>query len=52
MKWRGRAQSKNVEDRRKGGGATKVAAGGGIIAVIFFIFQFCFGPKYLKITDL
>lgn len=43
MKWKGRQQSKNVEDRRKGGGAKKVAAGGGIIAVIFFVIQFLGG---------
>jgi len=40
MKWKGREQSRNVEDRRRGGTTGKVAAGGGIIAVIFFIFQF------------
>jgi len=43
MKWRGREQSRNVEDRRRGGTTGKVAAGGGIIAVIFFIFQFITG---------
>ena len=44
MKWRGREQSTNVDDRRKGGGTgTKVAAGGGILAVVFFVFQFLAG---------
>ncbi|MDO4229980.1 MAG: neutral zinc metallopeptidase [Capnocytophaga sp.] len=43
MKWKGRARSTNVEDRRKGGGATKIAAGGGIIALVFFAIQFFAG---------
>lgn len=43
MKWRGREQSRNVEDRRKGSTTTKVAAGGGIIAVVFFVLQFLGG---------
>lgn len=43
MKWKGRARSTNVEDRRKGGSATKIAAGGGIVALIFFAIQFFAG---------
>lgn len=43
MKWRGRSQSGNVEDRRRGSATGKVAAGGGIVAVLFFLFQFFMG---------
>ena len=39
MKWRGRKQSGNVEDRR-GSGKGKLIAGGGIIGIIFVIAQF------------
>jgi len=40
MKWRGRRQSDNVEDRRGSSGKGKLIAGGGIIGVIFVIAQF------------
>jgi len=40
MKWRGRRQSGNVEDRRGSSGKGKLIAGGGIIGVIFLIAQF------------
>ncbi|MCM4155579.1 neutral zinc metallopeptidase [Gramella sp. AN32] len=40
MKWRGRRQSDNVEDRRGSSGKGKILAGGGIIGVIFVIAQF------------
>ncbi len=40
MKWRGRRQSGNVEDRRGSSGKGKLIAGGGIIGVIFVIAQF------------
>ena len=36
MKWRGRRQSDNVEDRRGMSGGGKVIAGGGAIAIVFF----------------
>lgn len=38
MKWEGRRQSDNVEDRRgKSGGTGKVVAGGGVIGIIAFL---------------
>lgn len=37
MKWEGRRQSKNVEDRRGMGNAGKVVAGGGLIGVILLL---------------
>ncbi|MCB7480682.1 KPN_02809 family neutral zinc metallopeptidase [Christiangramia sediminis] len=40
MKWRGRRQSDNVEDRRGSSSKGKLIAGGGIIGVIFVIAQF------------
>ncbi len=40
MKWRGRRQSGNLEDRRGSSGKGKLIAGGGIIGVIFVIAQF------------
>lgn len=40
MKWRGRRQSSNVEDRRGMSGRGKLIAGGGIIGIIFVIAQF------------
>lgn len=40
MKWKGRRQSGNVEDRRGSSGKGKLLAGGGIIGVIFLIAQF------------
>ena len=40
MKWRGRRQSDNVEDRRGTSTKGKLIAGGGIIGVIFVIAQF------------
>jgi len=40
MKWRGRRQSDNMEDRRGSSGKGKLIAGGGIIGVIFVIAQF------------
>lgn len=39
MKWQGRRQSSNVEDRRGLSSGGKVAAGGGIIAIIVFLMQ-------------
>ena len=40
MKWQGRRQSGNLEDRRGSSGKGKLIAGGGIIGVIFVIAQF------------
>ena len=37
MKWEGRRQSDNVDDRRGKGGTGKVVAGGGVIGIIAFL---------------
>lgn len=42
MKWQGRRESENVEDRR-GGSVGKVAAGGGIFAVIMLVIGLLMG---------
>src|SRR4051812_46970864 len=43
MKWQGRRESGNLEDRRGMGGGGKIAAGGGIIAVIVVLAQMFLG---------
>ncbi|MFJ1474360.1 neutral zinc metallopeptidase [Capnocytophaga cynodegmi] len=39
MKWQGRRQSKNVEDRRGMGAGKKIAAGGGVLGIIILLLQ-------------
>lgn len=39
MKWQGRRQSGNLDDRRGMSGKGKLAAGGGVIAVVVFLLQ-------------
>lgn len=43
MKWEGRRQSKNFEDRRGMSTTAKVATGGGLIGVVFLIIQMFMG---------
>jgi predicted metalloprotease len=43
MKWQGRRQSGNVEDRRGMSGGKKVALGGGAIGIIFLLLQMFLG---------
>lgn len=43
MKWEGRRQSANMEDRRGMGTGGKVLAGGGLIGVVFLIIQMFMG---------
>jgi len=43
MKWEGRRQSTNMEDRRGMGTGGKVLAGGGLIGVVFLIIQMFIG---------
>lgn len=43
MKWEGRRQSSNMEDRRGMGTGGKVLAGGGLIGVVFLIIQMFMG---------
>lgn len=51
MKWRGRRQSGNVEDRRGSSGKGKLIAGGGIIGVIFLIAQFVLSDGDISVLD-
>lgn len=39
MKWQGRRQSGNVEDRRGAGAGKKIVAGGGVIGIIVLLLQ-------------
>ena len=50
MKWRGRRQSDNVEDRRGMSGGGKVIAGGGAIAIVFFLVKMFF-PEAAPFVD-
>lgn len=43
MKWQGRRQSSNVEDRRSSGSGRKIAIGGGAIGLIFLVLQVFMG---------
>jgi uncharacterized protein len=43
MKWEGRRQSSNMEDRRGMGTGGKVLAGGGLIGVVFLVIQMFLG---------
>jgi predicted metalloprotease len=51
MKWEGRRQSDNFEDRRGMGTAGKVAAGGGAIGLIFLLIQLFLGGDSQEITQ-
>lgn len=51
MKWRGRRQSSNVEDRRGMSGRGKLVAGGGIIGVIFVIAQFILSDGDISVLN-
>ncbi|HET8887224.1 MAG TPA: neutral zinc metallopeptidase [Salinimicrobium sp.] len=51
MKWKGRRQSSNVEDRRGRSTGGKIAAGGGIIAVIFIAIQLFSGGDASEILN-
>ena len=50
MKWKGRRQSDNVEDRRGMSGGGKVIAGGGAIAIVFFLVKMFF-PEAAPFVD-
>ena len=51
MKWRGRRQSGNVEDRRGSSGKGMLIAGGGIIGVIFVIAQFVLSDGDISVLE-
>ncbi len=51
MKWIGRRQSDNVEDRRTGGSARKIALGGGGVAIVFFLLKMFMGGENAQLLD-
>ncbi|MBF8150142.1 neutral zinc metallopeptidase [Winogradskyella sp. F6397] len=52
MKWKGRRQSGNLEDRRGMGTKGKVAAGGGVIAVVVILLQLFGGETGQQIAPI
>ena len=50
MRWQGRRESDNVEDRRGMSGGGKVIAGGGAIAIVFFLVKMFF-PEAAPFVD-
>lgn len=52
MKWQGRRQSKNLDDRRGMGTKGKLAAGGGIVAVIVILLQLFGGETGQQIASI
>ena len=52
MKWQGRRQSKNLDDRRGMGTKGKLAAGGGIVAVIVILLQLFGGETGQQIAPI
>lgn len=51
MKWKGRRQSGNVEDRRRTSTGKKVTVGGGIVAIIFIAIQLFSGGDTSQIIN-
>lgn len=51
MKWKGRRQSSNVEDRRGRSSGGKIAVGGGIIGLIFLAIQLFSGGDAAEVID-
>ena len=51
MKWQGRRQSSNMEDRRGMSGRGKLVAGGGIVGLIFVIAQFILSDGDISVLD-
>lgn len=52
MKWIGRRQSENVEDRRGMSGGGKIAAGGGVIGIIILLLQVFGGENAQMLTPV
>lgn len=52
MKWQGRRQSGNVDDRRGMGGKGKLVAGGGVIALIVIALQFFGGETGQQLAPI
>jgi uncharacterized protein len=51
MKWQGRRQSDNVEDRRGMTSGGKLAAGGGGLAIVFIILKMFMGGENAQLLD-
>jgi predicted metalloprotease len=51
MKWQGRRQSDNVEDRRGMSTGGKVAIGGGGLAIVFFLLKMFIGGENAQLLD-
>ncbi|MBK8659076.1 MAG: neutral zinc metallopeptidase [Bacteroidetes bacterium] len=51
MKWKGRRESSNVEDRRSGGGAKKGAALGGVGTILVIIIALIMGKNPLQLLQ-
>ena len=52
MKWQGRRQSENVEDRRGMGTGEKVVAGGGILGIIILLLNVFGGENAQMLTPV
>lgn len=52
MKWKGRRQSGNLDDRRGMSSSGKIAAGGGIIAVVVLLLQFFGGETGQQLAPI
>ncbi|GIJ95884.1 metalloprotease [Capnocytophaga stomatis] len=52
MKWEGRRQSKNVEDRRGMGAGKKIIAGGGVLGIIIVLLQLFGGETGQNIAPI
>jgi predicted metalloprotease len=52
MKWEGRRQSKNVEDRRGMGTSGKVVAGGGLIGIVILLISLFGGEGSQNLTPI
>ena len=52
MKWEGRRQSKNVEDRRGMGNTGKVVAGGGLIGIVLLLINLFGGEGAQNLTPI
>lgn len=52
MKWQGRRQSDNVEDRRGMSSGGKIAAGGTGLAIVFFLLKMFMGSENAQFIDV
>ena len=52
MKWQGRRQSDNVEDRRGVSTTGKIAAGGGLIGIVILLLQMFGGETGQAVAPL